>query len=199
MNKFSCTCAAGYEGATCQTGRLTVFPTKLYYITTVVMIIDWWRALVLKAFMVNFILHTYQHAIAYILNVCIDENKLIITYTWLYNARDNTARSGDISWKLTGLNKNMNTFYLKISTNAPAAHVTMMAPAMTKWTSSVALVPVDSWAPSVRLVGHCLSTPTCVTWCMSYDTCCLCHMIYVMLLDSNNQFAEECGEMQPKY
>ena len=47
--------------------------------------------------MVNFILHTYQHAIAYIINVCIYENKLIIIYSWLYNGRDNTARSGDIS------------------------------------------------------------------------------------------------------
>ena len=49
---------------------------------------------------------------------------------------------------------------LKISTNAPAAHVTMTAPAVTRSTNSLALVPVDSRASPVRLVGHCLPNPT---------------------------------------
>ena len=54
---------------------------------------------------------------------------------------------------------------LKISTNAPAAHVKMAAPAVTTGISSVALVPLDSRAPPVRLVGHCLSESN------------LCHMM----------------------
>ena len=30
VNKFSCSCASGYEGATCQTGRL-LFSTRRYH------------------------------------------------------------------------------------------------------------------------------------------------------------------------
>ena len=47
--------------------------------------------------------------------------------------------------------------------NATAAHVKMTVPAVTKWTSSVALVPLDSRAPPVKLVGHCLCDYNVVT------------------------------------